>query len=138
MGNVHSVSIEWVKDLVFSSPFLQKGSYLDGEKKPEDSIGMSPKKMLLVSLLGCTGMDVVALIKKMRVQFTDFILEVTAELSDEHPVVYTSMHIVYKVNAPLEDLEKIEKAVMLSKTRYCGVSAMLQKNNPITFSIELI
>ena len=138
MSNIHTVSIHWLKDLVFTSPFLEKGSYLDGETKVEDSIGMSPKKMLLVSLLGCTGIDVIGLMRKMRVQFTDFTLEVTAELNDKHPIVYTSMHIVYKVNAPEEDLDKINKAVNLSKTRYCGVSAMLQKNNTITYSIELI
>jgi len=138
MRTIHNVSINWIKDLIFSSPFLEKGSYLDGEKKDEDSIGMSPKKMLQVSLIGCTGMDVVSLMKKMRVQFTDLSIEVSAELGEENPIVYTSMHIVYKVNAPIEDLDKINKAVSLSKTNYCGVSAMLQKNNPISFTVTLV
>lgn len=133
----HAISIKWIKNLVFSSPFLLNSTYLDGESNPDLSIGLNPKKMLLVSLAGCTGMDVVSLMLKMRVQFTDFSIDINAELNDDNPQVYTQMNVVYTINAPVEDLEKINKAVYLSKTRYCGVSSMLEKNNPITFSIEL-
>ncbi len=89
-----------------------------------------------MSLAGCTGMDVVSLLKKMRVTFEDLKISVDANLTDEHPKIYDAMHITYKFWGVKEaDHTKVEKAVTLSKERYCGVSAMLEKASKLTFEI---
>ncbi len=98
----------------------------------------SPKKLLLVSLAGCTGIDVVSLLNKMRVEFSDFSIETSANLTDEHPRVYDRMSIIYKIKVAEADRDKVEKAVNLSKEKYCGVSAMFRKFADISFSIQYL
>ena len=98
--------------------------------------GASPKPFLLMSLAGCTGMDVVSLLKKMRVDFDDLKISVDANLTEEHPKIYDTMHITYKFWGVKDaDRTKVEKAVKLSNERYCGVSAMLAKASELTFEI---
>jgi len=99
--------------------------------------GASPKKLLLAGLAGCTGIDVVDMLQKMRALPETFRLEVVAELTDEHPRVYSSIHLRYIFGGPQLDAAKIEKAVTLSKTKYCGVSAMLVKASNVTFEVVL-
>jgi putative redox protein len=93
--------------------------------------GFRPKPLLLASLTGCTGMDVVSLLEKMRVQFSDFEMKIKAELGDEHPKQYESIELEYVVKVAEDDKPKFEKAVKLSQEKYCGVSAMLAKVAPI-------
>lgn len=97
--------------------------------------GFRPKPMLLASLSGCTGMDVVSLLRKMRVNFSDLEISVKAELGEEHPKQYQSFEVDYVVKVDEADREKFEKAVRLSQEKYCGVSAMLSKVAPLTYSI---
>jgi len=103
-----------------------------------DDSGPSPKKILLSALAGCTGMDVVSLLKKMRVSFTDFEMDIDADLTEEHPKVYSEIRILYRVFGTQLNKDKVKKAVDLSQEKYCGVSAMLEKNSPITYNIEYI
>ena len=98
--------------------------------------GASPKPFLLMSLAGCTGMDVVSLLNKMRVDFDDLKISVDASLTDEHPKIYDTMQITYRFWGVKEsDKAKVEKAVTLSKERYCGVSAMLGQASKLTFEV---
>ena len=80
-------------------------------------------------------MDVVSLLQKMRVNFSDFEMKVKAELGEEHPKQYQSIELEYLVKVSIEDRPKFEKAVNLSQEKYCGVSAMLAKVAPIKFVI---
>ncbi len=100
--------------------------------------GMNPKKMLLGALNACSGMDVVDMLKKMRVNFSQFEIEAQAEQTEDHPKVFTSVNMVYRINAQPEDLDKVKKAVTLSQEKYCGISAMLAKHCSINYTIELI
>lgn len=100
--------------------------------------GMNPKKMVLGALSACSGMDVVDLLKKMRVPFTKLEIDAEAEQTEDHPKVYKYINLTYKVDAKPEDLDKVTKAVNLSKEKYCGVSAMLAKHCEIHFNIELV
>lgn len=100
--------------------------------------GPSPKPLLLTSLGGCTGMDVVSLLNKMNVNFSDFSVNVEADLRDEHPRIYTEIRMVYKIKIAAADKEKMEKAVNLSKDKYCGVSAMLAMVCPIVSRIDYL
>jgi putative redox protein len=100
--------------------------------------GPSPKPLLLTSLGGCTGMDVVSLLNKMHVNFSDFSVNVEADLRDEHPRIYTEIRMVYKIKIAEADRDKMEKAVSLSKDKYCGVSAMLAMVCPILSRVEYV
>jgi putative redox protein len=100
--------------------------------------GMSPKKMLLASLCGCSGMDVVDILNKMKVHFTQLEITAEAEQTDEHPKVFKSIDLVYHCNVSTEDEDKFKRAVSLSMDKYCGVSAMLAKHCAINYQTELI
>lgn len=99
--------------------------------------GPRPKPLLLFSLAGCTGMDVVSLLNKMRVEFTDFKIKVTADLTEDHPKYYHKIHLTYLFSGDGLDTGKIEKAVNLSQDKYCGVSYMLSKSSEISYEIRI-
>lgn len=78
---------------------------------------------MLVALAGCTGIDVVSILKKMRMNFDEFKIMVEGELTEEHPRHFTRMHVVYEFKGKYLPLDKIQKAIELSQQKYCGVSA---------------
>lgn len=95
--------------------------------------GQSPKELVLSGLAGCTAMDVIAILKKMRALPSSFRVEVEADQTTEHPKVFSRIHLKYIASGT--DREKLEKAVNLSQNQYCGVSAMLAKTAEITHEI---
>jgi putative redox protein len=99
---------------------------------------MNPKKMVLGALSACSGMDVVEILQKMKVPFSKLEIEASAEQTDTHPKVFTYIDMVYQVDAPESDRDKVQRAVQLSQEKYCGVSAMLAKNCPINYTILLL
>ena len=86
--------------------------------------GPSPKRLMLASLAGCTGIDIVSILNKMKVPFSEFSISVHAALSAEHPKTYSLVKVTYKIKVAEEDKSKMIKAVNLSKEKYCGVYAM--------------
>jgi len=107
----------------------------DSDFGGEDN-GPKPKPLILLSLSGCTGMDVISLMNKMRVEYADFEVKVDAELTDEHPKYYHKIHITYSLKTKPEYHEKVKKSVNLSQDRYCGVSYMLSKSSELTHEID--
>lgn len=97
--------------------------------------GPRPKSLMLSALAGCTGMDVVSILNKMKMPFDSFSLEVDAEQSDEHPKVYTRVLVRYIFSGPDLDRSKIEKAVNLSLDKYCGVANTLKHTAKIDYEI---
>jgi putative redox protein len=97
--------------------------------------GPRPKPLLLAALAGCTGMDVASIVGKMRMPFDSFEVEVDGELGKDYPHVYTRIHIRYVFKGGALDRDKIEKAVKLSREKYCGVSAMLENACSVTHEI---
>jgi putative redox protein len=97
--------------------------------------GPKPKTLLLTALGGCTAMDVVSILNKMRVEFTGLTIHASGELTDEHPKVFKHLRIKYIFKGNALPQEKLEKAVSLSQEKYCGVSAMLAKACPIKYEI---
>jgi putative redox protein len=93
---------------------------------------------MLAALAGCTGMDVVSILKKMRVDLDDFNVYVEGDLTEEHPKQYAQMHVIYEFKGKNLPEEKLQKAVNLSEERYCGVSAMYRKAFGITSEIKII
>jgi putative redox protein len=102
------------------------------------NLGPSPKKVLLASMTGCTGMDVVSLFQKMRIDVKELKVSAAGQLTEDHPIYFDKIHLIYEVSGTDLDKEKIKKAVELSQNRYCGVSHMLSKSAEITYEIKYI
>jgi putative redox protein len=100
--------------------------------------GIHPKEMLLVALAGCTGMDVIAILRKKRQAVTDYRVRVVATQSAEHPKVYTQMVVQHIVSGPALDPVAVARAVELSATKYCSVSAMLSAACPLTHEFRIV
>jgi putative redox protein len=100
--------------------------------------GPRPKELMMVSLAGCTGMDVISMLKKMRIEPEKFDVDIEADLTEEHPKHYTKMHVIYSFKGKELDPEKLKKAVELSQERYCGVSAAYRKAMELTYEIKII
>jgi len=99
--------------------------------------GLNPKALMLSSIGGCTGLDVVALLKKMRVEVDDFRVEVDANMTTEHPKYYDKVSIDYFFTGSNLNEEKIIKAVTLSEERYCGVIKMFRAFAEVTITIHI-
>ena len=99
--------------------------------------GFRPLELMLVSLAGCTGMDVVSILLKKRQQVTGFQVNVHAERSDEHPRVFTSITVEYSFQGNQLDPAAVARAVELSETKYCGARAMLAQAVPIDHVIRI-
>lgn len=133
---LHQVNTKWDNGLAFDSQIGDHTVRMDASGEMGNNSGVSPKKMLLASLSGCTGMDVVSLLNKMRVPFTRLEIDAEGDLRDEHPKVYTEIRLVYRLYGENLDNAKVEKAIDLSQEKYCGVSAMLKKSCPVKYTIE--
>jgi putative redox protein len=102
------------------------------EKAGGEGRGPQPKPFQLAALGGCTGMDVISILKKMKIAelLSDFSVEVSGELTEEHPKYYHSMHVIYRFKAhpgSILERDKLQKAVELSEEKYCGVGALYRK-----------
>ncbi len=97
----------------------------------------SPKKMVLHGLAGCTGMDVAAILKKKKVEYDNFSIDVEADQTRSHPKVFNEIKMVFRFTADPEDRAHIENAIKLSKGQFCGVSEMLGKTASITWELEI-
>ena len=100
-----------------------------------NDLGPRPKPLVLVALIGCTAMDVVSLLKKMRVDFKDLKVSADGELTEEHPKYYHKIKLKFDIWGKDLDRAKVEKSVVYSQERYCGVTAMLEKASDITYEI---
>ena len=139
MSDKHAIKTEWKGDMAFEADVnghkVTMDANLDGGGH---NLGSSPKKLLLVALSGCTGMDVVTILKKMRVDIEKFSLEVQGDVADEHPKRYTKMHVIYKFTGKNLPLDKIEKAIKMSEDTYCGVEALFKMAIAVTSEIKII
>lgn len=122
------VDVTWTEDMAFEVNVNDHKFIIDADEKVGGhDRGPRPKPLTLASLGGCTGMDVISILKKMRVEPDYFNIRVEGELTDEHPKYYHTITITYIFRGKDLPMEKLEKAVSLSQDRYCGVSAMLTK-----------
>jgi putative redox protein len=102
------------------------------------NLGTRPKALMLVSLAGCTGFDVVSILRKMRVEFSDLDIQVHGDLSETEPKIYEKVTIHYTIKVNKEDESKVEKAVILSKEKYCGVSKMFAFFADVSYKIHYL
>jgi putative redox protein len=98
--------------------------------------GVRPTELLAVALGGCTAMDVLSILKKMRQPVEAFSIEVGGTRAEEHPKRYTSLEVVYRLRGDLDEA-KVARAIELSETRYCSVEATLRPGVTITSRFEI-
>ncbi|MDD3721721.1 MAG: OsmC family protein [Lutibacter sp.] len=136
---INKIEVSWKGEMLFESVAPEGNVMIDAEKEVGgQGKGLRPKAMMLTSLAGCSAMDVISLLKKMRAEVTDFKIEVEANLTDEHPKVYDKVKVIYKFYGKDFQKDKIEKAVNLSVDRYCGVFEMFRKFSDISHEIQYI
>jgi putative redox protein len=127
-------STTWKHDHAFESRLEHNIFHIDGSRKE----GPNPKALLLSAIAACSGIDVVDILEKMRVKFSDLTIDVETEQTTEHPRVFKDIWVTYKIKTADENEDKVKKAIELSLEKYCGVSAMLRKNSPINYKLELL
>lgn len=133
-----SISTTWLNKMSFEVEVSGHKLLIDAdENNGGENKGPRPKPLMLAALAGCTAMDVVSILQKMRVEFTDFKVHVDGNLTEEHPKYYDKMHIIYEFTGKNLPLEKLQKAVNLSEERYCGVGAFYKKVIPVTSEIKI-
>lgn len=134
----NKINVAWTGDMAFEAETNGFKIKLDADERVGgNNSGPRPKPLTLVSLGGCTGMDVISILTKMRVKPDYFNVDVTGELTEEHPKYYNKIHIVYTFSGEDLPMAKLEKAINLSQDRYCGVSEMLRKVATITHEIVI-
>jgi len=135
---IHETKLNWKGDMAFET--LVDGHLLRIDASDEaggHDTGMRPKKLMLVALAGCTAMDVIMILKKMKIEPEDFHVQVDGHLTEEMPKRYDSMKIIYEFRGPGLPLDKIRKAIELSQEKYCGVSATLRGSVELSYEIIL-
>ena len=137
MNNI--VTTEWKGNMVFESdnPSNQKLAIDSSEEFGGTNSGLRPKALMLSALAGCSGLDVVSLLKKMKVSLDDFKIITTGELTDEHPKYYHTVKVDYHFYGKDLNEKKINKAVNLSIERYCGVFEMFKAFAKMSTEIHL-
>jgi len=99
--------------------------------------GTKPMEMVLIALGACTSMDVLSILKKMREDVRNYDLELDAEKAEEHPAVFTTIHLHYIVYGKNINSDHVDKAIDLSMHKYCPVTAMLKKSVDVTWDFEI-
>lgn len=102
-----------------------------------ENLGARPMQLVLMGLGGCTSMDVLSMLKKMREEVKSYKVKIEAERASDYPKVFTKIHIHFILEG-IEKKENVEKAIQLSMDKYCSVTHMLNSTADITHSFELI
>jgi putative redox protein len=135
-----NISVNWVDGMLMVGK-SHSGHSITMDGPPEiggDNLGVRPMEMLLLGVAGCTMIDVVTTLKKMRQDLTNCETKLSAERADEHPKVFTDIHIQFIVKGQDLDPKKVEKAITLSAEKYCSASIMLGKTASITHDFEIV
>jgi putative redox protein len=103
-----------------------------------ENLGPRPKLLMLSALGGCTAMDVVSILKKMRVELNGLNVVVEGDLTEEHPKHFFKMHVIYEFTGKNLPVEKLQQAIDLSTEKYCGVSAVYRKAMELTSEIKIL
>jgi len=136
---IHTIESNWKGKMLFcveepgGTVSIDSDAQFGGEGK-----GVLPKPLMLTSLAGCTGMDVVSLLKKMRAEVAAIKIQVNGSLTEDHPKYYDKVEVIYKFYGADFKKDKIEKAVNLSIERYCGVMEMFRHFAEVTTHTEYI
>ena len=133
-----TVKINWQQKMAFEVEVAGHKVIIDAnENVGGENKGPQPKPFMMVALGGCTAMDVISILTKMRVKLDDFKVKVEGSLTEEHPKHYNKMKVIYEFTGKDLPKDKIQKAVNLSEERYCGVSASYKQVMELSSEIIL-
>ncbi|HSH52301.1 MAG TPA: OsmC family protein [Bacteroidales bacterium] len=133
-----SLNLNWKDGMAFETELNGHKIVIDADNTVGgNNLGPRPKPLMLLALAGCTGMDVVSILRKMRVELEGFNVEVIANNTNEHPKHYDEMKVIYKFWGKDMPEDKINKAVNLSEERYCGVSFVYRKYVKMSTEIQI-
>jgi putative redox protein len=135
-----NISVNWIDGMLMVGK-SHSGHSITMDGPPEiggNNLGVRPMEMLLLGVAGCTMIDVVTTLKKMRQDLTNCETKLSAERADEHPKVFTDIHIQFIVKGQDLDPKKVEKAITLSAEKYCSASIMLGETASITHDFEIV
>lgn len=133
----HEIETQWMGKMQFNTLINGHTIVMDApEKSGGEDQGPIPKPFILTALSGCTGMDVIALLRKQQITLDDFNIRVIGELSKTIPITYTSLHMVYEFKGDAVNEKAAIQAVQDSQGKYCGVSFLLKKALPVTWEIH--
>lgn len=139
MAHKESVSTKWIENMAFETEVNGHKIIIDAEPSVGgENRGPRPKLFMLSSLGGCTAMDVVAILKKMRVDIEGLNVIVEGDLTEEYPKHFFKMHVIYEFKGKNLPIDKLQKAIDLSSERYCGVSAVYRKAMELTSEIRIL
>jgi len=131
------IHLDWLEKMEFTADIDGHKVTIDApEENGGNDNGARPKPFMMVALAGCTGMDVVSILKKMKVDVKGLSITVEGDMEEEPPKAFTSMHVVYNFKGSDLPMDKLEKAVKLSEEKYCGVSAVLKKALDLSYEIK--
>lgn len=133
----HEIETQWMGKMQFNALINGHTIVMDApQKSGGDETGPIPKPFVLAALSGCTGMDIVALLRKSNQVIDDLSMTVTGELSKHAPIEYVSIHVLYAFKGDEAAKDAVLNAVTDSQEKYCGVSKMLKKALPVTWEIN--
>ena len=135
----HKTTTHWKGGMQFESDNPSGNTVLmDTVVKGQDKqFGLSPKAMMLSALAGCSGIDIVEILEKMKVVDYELKMEVEGFLTDEHPKFYHKVHVDYHFYGTDLNPKKINKSVKLSVDKYCGVMEMFRQFSTVTTTIHI-
>jgi len=135
-----NISVNWVDGLLMVGK-SDSGHTITMDGPPEsggENLGVRPMEMLLLGVAGCTMIDVVTTLKKMRQDLSHLETKINAERATDHPKVFTDIHIQFILKGQNLDEKKVDKAITLSAEKYCSASIMLGETASITHDFEVI
>ncbi len=135
-----SAVVRQVRGMTFAG-LTESGHWVTVDGPPEfggSSAAIRPKELILISLGACTGSDVVSILQKKRVKLGGFEVKLKAQVAEEHPQVYTKIHLEYVFYGENLAAADLERAIDLSQNKYCPVSAMLKNSVEITNSYVVL
>ena len=131
-----TVSIELIKNMSFEVNVNGHKIIIDtAEEYGGNNSGPKPKSLMLVALAGCTGMDLVSILRKMRINFNKLKIEVDGNITNENPKHFDHMHIKYIIKGKNVPADKVKSAIEMSLGKYCGVSYSYKKAMEITHEL---
>lgn len=135
----HKIITQWKGDMVFESDnpsgkLAVMDTNVEGSNK---RYGLSPKALMLSSLAGCSGIDVIFVLNKMKLTIEDFKMEVEGELTNEHPKYYHAVSVDYHFYGKDLNEKKLNRAVNLSVDKYCGVMEMFRQFATIKINVHI-
>jgi putative redox protein len=133
-------TVRWTREMQFTGTGAA-GTTITMDSRPEHGgrgAGPSPMETVLLALGGCTGMDVISVLNKMRARLDGLEIRVTADRAEEHPKVFTRIALEYVFTGATLRPDQVTRAVELSQTRYCSVSAMLRWGAELTYSWRIV